>query len=245
MGSAAYFHVSRPTNSFVVSPSVTHADKSTVIVNYQASAGSGKAWVNIVVNTNRPLLDVETIKLLTYAEGAATCQLTDAFIAGNSITQHHLTNCQLLGGQTYYVFVYAEDQGVEWKKGSMSEAIPIHIAPSNNFVTAPQLTATPIANANGGSSVLSVEFTATESTGKVFLALYASDFEMPNAQATVVSKVRTGSDAICSSTNDIVLTSNSTHQSNTTVSGCALTQNTNYNLYVYVEDALNQADGTL
>ncbi|CAD7935541.1 unnamed protein product, partial [Amoebophrya sp. A120] len=54
------FTVPAPTASFIQSPILSDISKHAVVVEFEVSCSAGLYWLNIVVNTNRPLLTVET-----------------------------------------------------------------------------------------------------------------------------------------------------------------------------------------
>jgi hypothetical protein len=248
MSQALTVTVPAPSNRFVSGhpPVVTSLSKAEVVVTYQAVASAGKSWMSVVADANRPLLTVPTLKSGAYNQGQVSCSVQGEFISGtggndDTIVEitHTLSGCDLVGGTTYYAFVYVENQGTEVGTGTLSAALELNVPISNAFTAtgAPVLTASPLGDEG---ATVSVHFSfETTDYGVGYYSLYE------DAYSGLINNVmvKAGTGALCSGSYTIPASNGNTTVTDASVDGCDLDHATNYKLFVTVEDDLTRTTG--
>jgi hypothetical protein len=221
------------SNGFLHQSRTTDAPTSDVIsVNIAATTPLGKGWIQVVTEENAKLMTPKTVKSGSYALGPSSCKMMNDTVArgSRSVT---LTGCALTRGNNYEAIVYVEDES-DRGDGTM-DPIPFFVPPSNTFLRAPALTATPTQDG------VHLEFGA----GAVMGRAWASIILKTSAASATIASVKAMTSAVGAA---------ACRQSDISIGNvvlywhlyaCGLAPGTAYTLAVYVEDSNNRNDGTL
>jgi hypothetical protein len=140
------------SNRLVQDMEVVSMNKMNITISFQAAEESGRYWAMLASPENEPAVDVPGIKALINAEGDGLCKM-QAITMNSEKQTIQFESCKLRGNKEYYFFLYIED-GADAFDGSAS-FMKVVIPPSNDFLVAPALAATP------SLTELQVEFTPT------------------------------------------------------------------------------------
>merc|ERR1712232_716346 len=207
---------------------------------------NGRVWV-IVLPSVSPYLNPTAAEIKNYAAGTASgamgtdltgCRINSGAITASTQLARTFTNCALSLGVTYTLYTYVTDTAA----GDDGSIYPttLDVPESNWFTTAPAIVADSIIY-NG----LTFTFTPYK-TGRYWAIILT---EGTNAAAHKGS-VKAGTNALGHATSCRVTltTPNSVHagvQVTKTLSNCGMLAGETYKLNVYVEDSLDNGDGTL
>ncbi|CAK0843461.1 unnamed protein product, partial [Prorocentrum cordatum] len=236
-GALYFLEVEMPpgvSNAFLELPAAENATTDNVSVVFTATQAYGKAWISVADSSLASLISSPSaIMSGLYSVGGSSCR-AEAVNIDSPLAQTIDLGCSLEHSKTYAALVLVSDMGGHGD-GDFSTAF-FTTPPSNEFKSGPTLSGTPSTDA------VTVTFEATEPLGYVWAAVVLSSNEDSVTLSTIkYIQMYAMGDSSCRVAGLPI----STSQETLALTGCYLTNSEAYKLFVYVEDAAGQGDGTL
>eukprot|EP00928_Gymnodinium_smaydae_P022346 TRINITY_DN18808_c0_g1_i1.p1 TRINITY_DN18808_c0_g1~~TRINITY_DN18808_c0_g1_i1.p1 ORF type:complete len:4341 (-),score=787.41 TRINITY_DN18808_c0_g1_i1:161-11695(-) len=220
------------SNTFALFPSLM-ASPTTDGVSYrfQANAALGRAWSQIVQQSDAAALTATVLKAGTAAVGGVACRHTGVAI-GDVALYWHLTGCILAAGSDYSLAVYVEDDGGNDDGALFLLPIKAALNPSNYFTELPIIE-------NPSSDTLDVLYTAYESVGVAWLSIVEADGTLLS-----ITDIRRGARSVGASTCKRAEEQINNMRKRVVLTECGLAQGQTYRVAVYVSGPLSDNGGT-